>query len=166
MGESHALGTVTEEEIRALLDLFYGRVREDPRLGPVFERAVGASDADWERHLVRLSDFWSSVMLRSGRYQGDPFSVHLRLPDLEPDMFDRWLALFGERLARTRSRRTWPRPLSSAPTALRAACGWACSSGTRLERFHLGWNRSRTLFHAATRRGRHRCAIPPRAKPL
>jgi len=48
---------------------------------------------------VRVSNFWSSVMLRSGRYQGDPFSMDLRLPDLEPAMFDRWLALFGETCA-------------------------------------------------------------------
>jgi len=91
-----ASGLVTEESIRRLLDLFYGRVRHDPQLGPVFARAVGTTDADWAAHLARLSDFWSTVMLRSGRYRGDPFSVHLRLPNLEPAMFDRWLALFGE----------------------------------------------------------------------
>ncbi len=34
-------------------------------------------------------------MLGSGRYHGNPFSTHLRLPDLEPIMFGRWLALFG-----------------------------------------------------------------------
>lgn len=94
-----AQGAVREEEIRPLLDLFYGRVREDPQLGPVFEQVVGTSAADWDRHLIRLTDFWSSVMLRSGRYHGDPFSAHLRLPQLEPDMFDRWLALFGESCA-------------------------------------------------------------------
>ncbi len=30
----------------------------------------------------------------SGRYHGDPFSAHLRLPGLQPAMFVRWLALF------------------------------------------------------------------------
>ena len=35
-------------------------------------------------------------MQGSGRYHGDPFSVHLRLPDLTPAMFNRWLALFHE----------------------------------------------------------------------
>jgi len=88
-----------EDSIPRLLDLFYGRVRRDPLLGPVFARALGASDAEWTRHLARLTDFWSSVMLRSGRYHGDPFSTHLRLPDLEPAMFDRWLTLFGESCA-------------------------------------------------------------------
>ena len=87
---------VTEASIRELLDRFYDRVRRDPQLGPVFARAVGTTCADWAPHLARLTDFWSSVMLRSGRYQGDPFSTHSRLPDLEPAMFDRWLTLFGE----------------------------------------------------------------------
>ena len=94
-----APGPITEDGIRLLLALFYGRVRLDPQLGPVFARAVGTTDADWAPHLVRVSNFWSSVMLRSGRYQGDPFSMDLRLPDLEPAMFDRWLALFGETCA-------------------------------------------------------------------
>jgi hemoglobin len=94
-----ASGPVTEDAIRRLLALFYGRVRHDPQLGPVFARAVGTTDTDWAPHLARVSDFWSSVMLRSGRYHGDPFSVHLRLPDLQPTMFDRWLALFGETCA-------------------------------------------------------------------
>ncbi len=65
----------------------------------MFARAVGTTDTDWAWHLARLADFWSSMMLRSGRYQGDPFSAHRRLPDLEPAMFDRWLALFGEACA-------------------------------------------------------------------
>lgn len=94
-----ACGPVAEEDIRRLLDLFYGRVRRDPLLGPVFARAVGTADAQWAPHLARLADFWSSVMSRSGRYHGDPFGVHLRLPDLQPAMFDRWLALFGEACA-------------------------------------------------------------------
>lgn len=89
-------GPVTEAGIHRLLDLFYGRVRSDPLLGPVFTRAVGMTDAEWVPHLARLADFWSSLMLGSGRYHGDPFSAHLRLPDLAPAMFDRWLALFDE----------------------------------------------------------------------
>ena len=84
-----------EENIRRLLELFYDRVRRDPQLGPVFAHAVGTTAAEWAPHLARLADFWSSVMLRSGRYHGNPYAVHLRLPDLEPAMFDRWLALFG-----------------------------------------------------------------------
>jgi len=90
---------ITEAAIRRLVDRFYARVRRDELLGPVFARAIGEDDKAWAAHLARLSDFWSSVMLTSGRYHGDPFSVHLRLPDLDLAMFDRWLALFGETCA-------------------------------------------------------------------
>ncbi len=83
-----------EVAIRELVTQFYGRVRRDPVLAPVFAAAVGDTDAAWSAHLARLTDFWSSIMQGSGRYHGDPFSVHLRLPNLTPVMFDRWLALF------------------------------------------------------------------------
>ncbi len=89
----------SEEGIRRLVGQFYARVRRDAVLGPVFARALGEDDAAWAVHLARLHDFWSSVMLTSGRYHRDPFSAHLRLPDLAPGMFDRWLALFGETCA-------------------------------------------------------------------
>lgn len=97
--EGRAPDLAVEDSIRQLLKVFYGRVRRDALLGPVFARALGTSEAEWARHLARLADFWSSVVLRSGRYHGDPFSTHLRLPDLEPAMFDRWLTLFGESCA-------------------------------------------------------------------
>ncbi len=89
----------TEEGIRHLVDRFYAQVRHDEVLGPIFARALGESDEIWEAHFARLSDFWSSVMLTSGRYHRDPFSAHLRLPGIAPGMFDRWLALFGETCA-------------------------------------------------------------------
>ncbi len=85
-----------DEEIRRLVDRFYARARHDELIGPVFARALGQSDEAWAAHLARLEAFWSSVMLTSGRYHGDPFSVHLRLPGLTPAMFDRWLTLFGQ----------------------------------------------------------------------
>lgn len=83
-----------ELPIRELVGRFYGRVRRDPLLAPVFTTTLGETDAAWAAHLDRLADFWSSTMQGSGRYHGDPFSAHLRLPDLTPVMFDRWLDLF------------------------------------------------------------------------
>jgi hemoglobin len=63
-------------------------------LAPIFHAAIGEADADWAAHLAKLRRFWSAVMLRSGAYHGDPYSAHLRLPGLAPEMFGRWLALF------------------------------------------------------------------------
>jgi hemoglobin len=85
---------ITEADIALLVERFYGRIRAHPMLGPVFHAAIGEEEAAWDRHLARLRQFWSSVMLRSGAFHGDPYSVHLRLPGLTPAMFAEWLALF------------------------------------------------------------------------
>jgi hemoglobin len=38
--------------------------------------------------------FWSSVMLTTGRYKGNPVAKHLVIPGMKPQLFERWLALF------------------------------------------------------------------------
>jgi hemoglobin len=83
---------VTEELLSILVDQFYAKVREDEVLGPIFNGAI----ADWPEHLGKLSAFWSSVMLTSGRYKGNPVAVHHRVQGIELKLFDRWLALFDE----------------------------------------------------------------------
>ena len=84
---------ISEDVIRHLVDAFYAKVRLDPELAPIFERAILG---DWDLHLVTMYDFWSSVMLISGRYKGNPVEKHRRLKGIEPRLFDRWLQLFGE----------------------------------------------------------------------
>lgn len=84
--------TVTEETIKALVDEFYGRVRRDPALGPVFDRAI--APRAWPAHLQKMYAFWSSVMLTSGRYKGNPVAVHGRVEGIEAPLFGNWLDLF------------------------------------------------------------------------
>ena len=55
---------LSENGLAALVEAFYARVRADAQLGPVFDGAID----DWPKHLVKLSAFWSSIMLTSGRY--------------------------------------------------------------------------------------------------
>jgi hemoglobin len=85
------LDHVSEDGIRQLVDAFYVRVRADPELAPIFARAI---PGDWEPHLTKMYAFWSSVMLTTGRYKGNPVAKHLIIPDMKPALFDRWLALF------------------------------------------------------------------------
>ena len=87
---------VDEAMIEGLVRRFYGRVRADPELGPIFESVIGD---DWEPHLRIMMEFWSSLMLRSGRYSGQPLRKHLALKQVRPEHFDRWLALFRETCA-------------------------------------------------------------------
>ena len=67
---------ISEDGIRHLVNAFYAKVRVDPELAPIFERAILG---DWDLHLVTMYDFWSSVMLISGRYKGNPVEKHLQL---------------------------------------------------------------------------------------
>ena len=84
---------MTELQLSRLVDLFYARVRRDPMIGPLFNAHV----ADWPEHLEKLSAFWSSVMLTSGRYKGSPMAAHLRHAGaIKPEMFERWLELWRE----------------------------------------------------------------------
>ncbi len=92
MGPLRATTALTEDDIAAVVDAFYSKVRADPVLGPVFGRAI--ADEAWPQHLDVIRDFWSSMMLKSGRYQRNPFSAHLRVEGMRPELFDRWLALF------------------------------------------------------------------------
>lgn len=89
---------ITEQQIRAMVETFYERVRDDAELGPVFERY---KQGTWSEHMDRMVDFWSSVLLGSGRYQGNPLAKHRAIPELRSDHFDRWLDLFAEVLAST-----------------------------------------------------------------
>jgi hemoglobin len=49
---------------------------------------------DWDPHLEKMCAFWSSVMLTSGRYKGNPMLAHLRLKMVTRAHFQRWLSLF------------------------------------------------------------------------
>jgi hemoglobin len=70
---------------------FYGKIRDDKVLGPIFEARI----QDWEPHLQRMCAFWSSVALMSRRYHGSLMAKHAPLP-VDATHFDRWIALFEE----------------------------------------------------------------------
>ncbi|HEY4373732.1 MAG TPA: group III truncated hemoglobin [Burkholderiales bacterium] len=84
-----------EAEITTMVHAFYGEVRRDAVLGPIFNAHVD----DWDHHLVKLVDFWSSVLCGTGRFSGAPMPKHAALPGLTPELFQRWLALFRETTA-------------------------------------------------------------------
>lgn len=86
---NHAL--VSEEDISRLVEHFYELIRADPELGPIFNAKID----DWAPHLATMCDFWSSVMLTTGRFKGQPMPKHIALAEfVEPRHFDIWLALF------------------------------------------------------------------------
>jgi hemoglobin len=85
----------SEEEIEQLVRRFYARVRIDGILGPIFETRV----IDWDEHITKLTDFWSSALRGTRRYRGTPMPIHAALPGLNAGMFEHWLRLFSETAA-------------------------------------------------------------------
>jgi hemoglobin len=76
--------------VRVLVDAFYGKVREDRLIGPIF---IGAIGDHWPEHLDKMYRFWQTVLLEEHTYFGSPFAPHARMP-LERRHFDTWLGLW------------------------------------------------------------------------
>lgn len=75
-----------------LVDAFYGQVRSDTLLGPVFAEVI--ADADWDHHKERMVAFWSTAMLGAREFRGNVYGKHQAMPQLTPAHFARWLMLF------------------------------------------------------------------------
>ena len=90
----------TEAEITAMVHAFYEHVRLDPQLGPIFNSKIH----DWDQHLAKLVDFWSSLLRGTGRFSGTPMPKHIAMSGLSEALFQRWLALFHETTAEQANR--------------------------------------------------------------
>ena len=82
---------ITEELISELVETFYAKAQKDERLGPLFNDRI---DGDWPVHLDKMKKFWSSVLLKSGKYKGKPVPVHMAISEIESDDFRLWLEMF------------------------------------------------------------------------
>ena len=80
------------KDIELLVDTFYGKVKVDAMIGPVFHQVIGA---DWTKHLERMYSFWETVLFTERTYYGNPFSKHAKLP-ITGIHFNRWIRLFYE----------------------------------------------------------------------
>lgn len=85
---------LTTDQIAELVQRFYAKVRMHPQIGPVFNAAI----EDWDAHLQTLTQFWSSVALKTATYRGNPMAAHRGHP-IQAAHFDAWLALWRETTA-------------------------------------------------------------------
>lgn len=118
-----AAAELTPQQIAALVDRFYAKVRRHPALGPVFAAAVH----DWDAHQRTLTAFWSTVALKAASYRGNPMAAHRAQP-IRAEHFDDWLALWRETTAEV-----------LAPQHAAQLCGYAERIGQSL-RYGLGLN--------------------------
>lgn len=96
--KSKAIG-IDEAYISVLVDTFYGHIQNHDVLGPIFQHAIGEN---WDVHLTRMKEFWSSVALNTGVYSGKPVPAHHKHKNMiEGAHFETWLGLFRETLEET-----------------------------------------------------------------
>ncbi len=86
---------IDEAYISVLVETFYGRIREDELIGPIFDNAIGDN---WDHHLGTMKAFWASVALNAGHYSGKPVPAHKKHASIQPEHFKIWLALFRQTL--------------------------------------------------------------------
>ena len=84
----------TEEDIKTLVDKFYQRVLKDDVIGYLFTDVVQLS---WEKHIPIMYSFWSSILLGTKTYEGNPMGKHIEIDKIEPltqKHFEHWLYLW------------------------------------------------------------------------
>lgn len=78
------------EDIQLMVNEFYGKVKNNELLGPVFEKIV---QGNWQPHLEKMYSFWETIVFNVHKYTGSPFQKHLPL-DINAEHFKTWLHLF------------------------------------------------------------------------
>ena len=78
----------TDDDIQTVVHAFYSDIEVDPVLGSYFDGVALAS------HLPRMVAFWSSIVFQTGRYKGQPFTPHARMPGLTREHFAHWVRRF------------------------------------------------------------------------
>tara|TARA_R100000027_G_scaffold66841_1_gene63668 strand:+ start:670 stop:1065 length:396 start_codon:yes stop_codon:yes gene_type:complete len=80
------------DDIKLLVDSFYGKVREDKLLAPIFNNRIGEK---WPEHMEKMYRFWQTVLLGEHTYHGSPFVPHAQLP-VDKEHFNQWMILFNQ----------------------------------------------------------------------
>lgn len=82
-------------DIFLLVHTFYGKVRKDAVLGPIFNGII----TDWDSHLSLLADFWETQLFLKRQYHGNPVTAHQVVDDklngtITSEHFGLWLNLW------------------------------------------------------------------------
>lgn len=86
-------------DISLLVNRFYGKIREDGLLGPIFNYHI--AEHQWPEHLSKLTDFWETNLFGVAKFKGSPSAKHLKVDrqqghTIKQDHFARWLHLWFE----------------------------------------------------------------------
>ncbi|NBG65670.1 group III truncated hemoglobin [Acidiluteibacter ferrifornacis] len=77
-------------DIKNLVDTFYGKIRKDDLLGQIFNDRI---QDRWPEHLEKMYRFWQTILLEEHTYNGSPFAPHANLP-VGKEHFSKWIEIF------------------------------------------------------------------------
>ena len=81
-------------DIELLVKEFYGKVRKNDALGPIFDDIM---KINWDHHIPILIDFWETILLDNPVYRRNAMGVHFEVNKkikLQKEHFSIWLSLF------------------------------------------------------------------------
>lgn len=92
---------VNRKDISVLVHRFYGKIRKDELLGPIFNSHI--TNEQWPEHLSKLTDFWETNLFGIAKFKGSPTTKHISVDKnlnhtVEPVHFGKWLQLWFETL--------------------------------------------------------------------
>ncbi len=84
-------------DIELLVHTFYAKIRKNEEIGHFFNTMI----QDWDAHLVKLSDFWETILFHTAQYKGNPAIAHIKTAthfnhSIEQEHFDTWIRLWRE----------------------------------------------------------------------
>ena len=83
---------ISLDDIKILVDTFYGKVKKDELIGPIFNERI---QDRWPQHLETMYTFWQTLLLNERTYFGSPFPAHTSLP-VSGKHFKKWMELFTQ----------------------------------------------------------------------
>ena len=80
------------EDVFFLVNTFYDKIKKDEMLGPIFNGMI----KDWDKHMVLLTDFWSSQLFIERTYHRNPIEIHRKVDayanhSINEQHFGKWL---------------------------------------------------------------------------
>ena len=87
----------SRQDVSTLVHRFYTKVRENDDIGFFFNDKI----KNWDEHLEKLTDFWTSNLFFKRLYKGNPKAAHIEVDEhfdhqIEQAHFGIWLNLWYE----------------------------------------------------------------------
>ncbi len=87
----------SRNDIELLVHTFYAKVRKNEEIGYFFNTMI----QDWDVHLIKLTDFWESILFRVSKFNGNPALAHVKTAThfnhtIDQNHFETWLKLWKE----------------------------------------------------------------------